>query len=435
MSRLPSLAVFLGAFFALSSGPARAATVTDVPDALEPDNPIDVRTELKFDLARRTALITRENTQVPADDPTGAPRTVDVKELEYDRLKFRLRPRLEVGFFKDASFFVEWPIVLWDQQTTRFATGTNTDNSTLARDMAPGPSPTVDGWPETEGTGNTRQEIVDGKYGFPGKRYNDWRVGNNGAFKGYRQGLDNPTFGLRFSPINNERDDTLPTVTVQTDYTAPFFGFMDPTNDSIDDPTQPGGVSDGLHKFHFSVAMSKRFSVLDPYFVADYTLPLPGTADTDLPGHQPRQSGGFTMGLEIVPYEETQMQQRFAVRVATSARYFSEGRDYSEVSDVFKEMTYTDQWVRIGGELGLSFKAFNLVHFDLSGFGGYDTEHYLTIEDFGKDLPDDPNAQIDLDNAAERNPFFNPALDTVGRRLRIEQSTEIGVLVHLGLNF
>ena len=72
--------------------------------------------------------------------------------------------------------------------------------------------------------------------------------------------------------------------------------------------------------------------------------------------------------------------------------------------------------------------------FDLQGLLNYDTEHFLTIEDFGKDL-DDADDEINLDNPAERNPYYNPAIDTVGRRLRIEQSLQLGFQAHIGVTF
>jgi hypothetical protein len=135
-----------------------------------------------------------------------------------------------------------------------------------------------------------------------------------------------------------------------------------------------------------------------------------------------------------VPYEDPKLQQKFAIEVQGMARYYSEGRDYSEVSDLFREMTYTDQFVRVGGEAGVSFSAFHIVSLDVRGILNYDTEHFLTIEDFGKDL-DDANDEIDLDNPAERNPYYNPALDTVGRRLRIEDSVLLGFQARLGITF
>lgn len=413
---------------------AHAARVTDVPDAADGDNPIDVHLELKFDFTRSTALITRENTQPPPDDPTAAPRTADVKELEWERQKFRLRPQLQVGVFHDLALFVEWPIVLWDAQQTRFAEDTNAGNSTIIRDQSPNATPIVDGWEETGGTGNTNAQIVDGKYGFPNNGYNNWRMNGQGEWAGYRQGLDNPAFGIRWSPLNNERDETKPTVTLQADYTAPFFGFMNPTEDELEESGTPGIVSDGLHKFHFSIASSKRYLIFDPYFVVDYTIPFTGGAGDHLTGHQPRQHGGFIAGLEIVPFEDKKLDQRFALELSGSARYFSEGRDYSEVSDLFREMTYTDQFVRVGANAGINFRAFKLFFIDIQGQFAYDTEHFLTIEDFGNDL-DDANDEVDLTNPAERNPFYNPAIDTVGRRLRVEQSIQLGILAHIGVTF
>ncbi len=436
MRPFPLLAVVVGTSFAVVPG-ARAAQVTDVADAADGDDPIDVNLELKFDFVNSSALITRENTQAPPDDPEGDVRTADVKELEWQRQRFRLRPRLEVGVFHDLSLFIEWPIVLWDQQTTHFAASTDATNSTLIRDRSPNPTPTVDGWPQTAGAGNNKPEVQgDNKeqYGFPANGYNDWRFNANGESSMYRQGLDNPTFGVRWSPWNNERDETKPTVTLQTDYTPPFFGFMDPTAEELKQEA-PGGVSDGLNKFHFSIAMSKRFLVLDPYFLVEYTIPFVGGQAEHVLGQQPRQSGGFVAGLEIVPYEDKKLTQRFAIELQGSARYFSEGRDYSEVSDLFREQTYTDQFVRVGAEAGLSFKAFDLLFIDLKGMLNYDTEHFLSIEDFGKDLETDDNNEIDLTNPAERNPYYNPAIDTVGRRLRIEQSLQLGVQAHVGITF
>jgi hypothetical protein len=416
---------------------ARGAQITEVADAVDGDDPFDANVEIKFDLIRNSGLIVREHTQPPENDENGEPRMADVKESLYERVRFRLRPRLEVGIFHDLAAFAEWPIVIWDQQSFGYPPGTDENNSTIARDQAPNPSPPLDNWNEDEGSGNTNNAISGGKFGFPGKKYNDWRFkhAEGGAFTGYRQGFDNPTFGLRFSPLNNERDDTKPTITLQADYTPPFLPFMDPTNDNIEDSSSPGPVADGAHRFHFSVAMSKRFLILDPYFVLEYGLPLPAGTNGSIAGYFPRQSGGFTMGMEIVPYEDLALKQRFAIDVSAFAHYFAPGRDYSEVSDVLMEQTFTDQWVRTGLQLGIFFRAFEYFFFNVQGHVARDTEHLLTIEDFGDDLETDENREVDLNNPAERNVYFNPAVDTVGRRFKIEDSLQLGVLVHIGLTF
>ncbi len=423
----------------LAAGTAEAAGITAVADAAEEGNPIDVTGSVSFDLMRHTALITRENTQAPPDDPTASPRTANVRELQYERLRYRLKPRLEIGVFRDLSLFTEWPIVLWDAQTTTFAEGTTASNSTIVRDRAPAPTPTVDGWPQIEGAGNAAPQIQDGTgtdtaYGFPKNGYNNWRVGADGRWAGYRRGFDNPQFGLRWSPTNNERDETKPTITLQADYTAPFFDFMDPTNDVLEDESAPGAVANGTHRFHFSVAMSKRFLILDPYFLVEYSIPFTGGKDQHLLGMFPRQNGAIIAGLEVIPYEDRKRDQKLAIELQGMARYFSEGRDYSEISDLFREQTYTDQFVRVGGELGLAYSAFHIVTLDVRGILNYDTEHFLTVEDFGKDGAD-ANEEVDLNDPTERNPYYNPAIDTVGRRLRIEQSLLVGLQARLSLTF
>lgn len=419
-----------------SATAAHAAQVTEVADAVDGDDPFDAYLELKFDVTRHSGVITRENFQPPEDAQTQPARTVDVREMEFTHVNFRIRPRLEVGIFHDLSVFAEWPIILWNQKSFRYAEGTTQANSTLGRDQGPSPSPGVDGWDQTEGAGNNIQEIQEGKYGFPGKPYNDWRFnhGDDGSFEGYRQGFDNPSFGVRFSPLSNERDDTKPSITLQADYTAPFFQFMDPTGDELDDQGNPGPVADGAHRFHFSVAMSKRFLILDPYFLIEYNLPLAAQSGGSLLGYFPRQAGGFRAGVEIVPYEDVKLHQKFAIDVSANATYYSEGRDYSVVSDAFKEQTYSDQWVNTGVNAGIFFRAFEYFFFDATGSLGYDSEHLLTIEDFGTDGSDD-NEQINLENVNERNPYYDPAIDTVGRRLLLEQSLHLGILVHAGITF
>jgi hypothetical protein len=436
MRSSPFVSLSVIAALAVLAPPALAAQVTEVADAVDGDDPFDANLEVKFDVRRHSGILTRENFQPPENQPTGDARVVDTKEMAFEHVRFRIKPRLEVGVFHDLAVFMEWPIIIWDQQSFRYAEGTDQSNSTFGRDQAPNSSPGVDSWGETEGAGNDAPEIQDGKYGFPAKPYNAWRFnhGDTGASTSYRQGFDNPSFGVRWSPVNNDRDDTKPTITLQADYTAPFFQFMDPTADELGDPQDPGPVADGAHRFHFSTAISKRFLILDPYFVLEYSLPLAATSGGSLLGYQPRHAGGFTIGTEIVPYEDKALQQRFAIDLNAFAVYMSEGRDYTIASDVLREQTYADQTVRTGLHAGIFFRAFEYFFFDVTGEIAHDSDHLLTIEDFGVDGADQ-NLEINLDNPKERNAFYNPALDTVGRRVGLTESLHLGVLVHAGATF
>lgn len=420
---------------------ARAAQVTDVADAVDGDDPFDAHLEAKFDVRYKRALIVRENTQVP--EAGGGARSIDVRELDLEHLQLRLMPRLEVGVFRDLAVFAQWPIILYQQTNLRYTEGTNNGNSTVFRDM--NTAPTIDGWPQRGGSGS--QGLGSGNtFGFPAGGYADWRLnlGDEASYEGGRQGFDNPTVGVRFSPVNNDRDDTKPTITLQADYTAPLMPFMDPDDE---DPrgTVIQTVADGAHRFHFQVAMSKRYALLDPYFVVDYTVPFASSSSFE--GLTPRHEGGFMLGMEIVPYENKTLDQKFALDLGVSGAYLSEGRDYSEMSDVFREITYTDQFFRGGANLGVFFRAFSYVFIDLTGSVFYDTDHLLTVEDVGEDK-DDANddgqcganepgcGRVDLDPAQnERNYYFNPVYDTPGRRFKIADNVTGQVMLHLAVTF
>ena len=447
---LASLAVLGGAAFA--SAPAHGAGVTDVADAADGDDPFDANLELGFLVHRVTGTITRENTQIVGSEK--APRNIAVRELGYENVHVALVPRLEVGLFHDLALFASWPIVLYDDTKLSFAQATMTKrattaaDSTLVRDQAV--PPRIDGWNETGGG-----DVAAGKFGFPAKEYNDWRLPAGGAgsplFEGVRQNFDNPTFGLRFSPLNNDRDDTKPTITLQADFTPSLLPVKDPTNDDLSSDSA-SAVADGAHRAHFSIAMSKRVSIMDPYFVAEYTLPFASSGA--IRGYAPPMLGGFTIGTEIVPFARPvtsleagatgvpEPEQKFAIDVALSALYVARGRDYSEVSDFVKELTYVDQHVRGRAHLGISFRVLAYLSFDVAVNGTYTTPHLLTSEEIGFD-GDDADAKADLDvsrctpgsRTCERNEFFNPILDTPGRRLHLEEALGFDVLAHIALTF
>lgn len=416
----------------LGAGGLKAATVTDVADAADGNDPLDAHISMATEYTWQRALITREHTQIAEGDLTETPRTVDVRELEYQRHQFRLKPRIEIGLFHDLSTFLEWPIVLYDQQNTAFASGTQSTNSTLVRDMST--PPRVEGWPQTEGSGSDKLSSDGQGYGYPATPYHAWHIDpNTGAFQRSRAGFDYPTWGIRWSPINNERDPTKPTVTLQGDYNLGFLPLpiWDPTRDA-ETPDEVGPVARGIHEFHVQVAMSKRWLLLDPYFIVDYWLPM--RASDGYQGLQPRQRGGFTMGLEIVAMEDTRINRKLAIQTNTHIHYHSEGRDYSELSDALGEITYTGQFVRVGGNFGLSFRASEYVRFDLAGSATYDTEHFLTAESIGKDRDNSGDVDLDVDRG-ERNPYFNPIVDTPGRRLKAEENIRLQATAQLSLLF
>ena len=154
------------------------------------------------------------------------------------------------------------------------------------------------------------------------------------------------------------------------------------------------------------------------------------------------------MGLEIIPWENREIDSKVAVNVHLRAHYFSKGRDYSEISDSLKELTYTDEYMRTSMNIGMFYRVFKFLNLSLTGSATYDTNHFLTSESIGCDGgcadPQNPfndpggpkNNLVDLGEAAnERNQFFNPVYDTPGRRFIMEDSIQIRVLAHVAVTF
>jgi hypothetical protein len=402
--------------------PVSAARVTDVIDAAEPDDPVDVRIQVVSEFQFAQGVLTRERFQANAD---GTTTLQPVRELAWQRTAFQLRPRLDIALFRDLAIFTEWPIELLNTQRAQLADGTAAGSSSLLRDNG------------SNDPANTGVDGFSSNGRSPDKAYTDWRLSGEGSFASYRRGLKNPVFGLRYSPFSQERDSSRPTVTLQLDYTAPFFSTMNPTTDVASD-TEPGPAANGLHVFHASVAASRQTSILDPFFVFDVSLPLVSASAAAPPGlldvFPTGMNGGFTIGTEIVPFEDKKQQQKLAFSVRGNVQYFSEGRQYSEVSDLFKQLTYVDQWARFGGQLSFSYDAFDFVVVELGGRAAYDTTHLLSGDAYGTD-GNDANKQVDLGDVNERNRYFNPALDPVGRRVAIEQSVQLGAFLQLGVTF
>ncbi|MBL93200.1 MAG: hypothetical protein CMH56_15480 [Myxococcales bacterium] len=399
--------------------PGHSARITEVADAMDDNDPFDANIEMQYDLRTHTASITRENYQ--QDTTNKVNRVMRVKELNYESTQHMIQPRLELGLFRDLALYLKIPIVLSWNQNSIYANGTNASNSSLAQDQNNASPTLVDGWPTSN-------------FGIPeGQAYNDWRFDNaTGAFSSERAGPNNPTFGFRWSPSNNERQPSSVTTTLDLSYTAPFFPYMDPWTEAANS-TDVGNVANGTHLIGLAVAMSKRFLFLDPHFLMHYTGPIP--ASEALWGLHGQHHGGVRAGLEIIAHEDPAYDQKFAIDLFGGTEYFSEGRNYSEISDLFNDLTYVEQFMRTEAGAGFYFKAGPFVHFDVDFLFTYDSDHMVTAEDIGTDK--NSNGYVDLDDLSsnEVNHWYNPILDTPGRRLYVEESLGWELMIHGGLTF
>jgi len=433
---------------------APAAEITDVIDAADGDDPFDANIEVLYNFDFRQAKITRESSQ-DGDN-------VLVKELDFQQMAHTVTPRLQVGVWHDLALFADFPLVIYDQRWGKFSTGVRgTDPkqnsgqgySTLAFDRCRFGQPRP-GWCDT--TEPSSRTTLDGQStGYPVIDQDTvWdlfdRNQTSGDYKSVRGGFNNLVgfgdmdIGLAWAPLNQERSPTQPTWVLRFKYTIPTGKVMNPIETASD--TNPGGVGLGLHQFTWSTAFAHRFSVLEPYIDVAYTFGVPGaSALPDLRNDwttAARHEGQIALGVEVVPYENKALDQRFAIDLRGVGIYHGQQRTYSEMSDVLNEVTLRDQYSTFYGHLGFFFSAARFIRFDIGANIGTDTNHFISGEKIGTDKDGNGILQLDQNgdgvidrDSTEGNPYFNPVIDTPGRRLRVEETLVVSGMAHVALTF
>ncbi|MBH23684.1 MAG: hypothetical protein CMH57_04285 [Myxococcales bacterium] len=501
-TRRPSLLWALGlttvAALLAVAAPAWAADLTDVVDAAEEDDPFDIHIEPRFKSTLKRAKITREapcNPNVTTDPLTGDqtvdrnsrlryPRLVEAgrcaepevvynKELRGWRRTDQIDVLGEIGLYKDVELHFTLPFILRDVRGVHFA-GNGGDPT----------EPVVD--TDNSSVDPSEQRIIEdierNGEDFTTYRLFDARNGNEGPT---RSGFGDMSIGLAWNPFNQERDDTKATLKLGFDYLIPTGTVAKGGNE---------GVGRGVHELQATIAASKRFKYIDPYFGITGVLPLAGGESLfqeAAPGQtltQPGWRAEITFGSEFIPYEDLEKGNFFKIDLGFDFGYTAEGRDYSlmfdalagsscngvtprEVREAIEAVqngvvenstvrTAACKWIldqpanaqNTTPKFDLTSGANDDIEFAHNGITDYEgfatfglhlnlylqvaryvqlktrlslqhqQEHFITAARTGKDSADD-NDTVRFDNPDERNPYYNPTLDSVGNRFRVEETT------------
>ena len=465
LSSLGPLAAATALSLALWAAPSRAAHITDVADAMDEHHPLEVDLDVGYTHQKRTTRITRENVQ--ADPLTGQRGIVLVDELQHTETTDAMQFRINVGLYHDLELHIIAPLVLGQKQEWGYANvnGLSVEPvSTLANNRldisgcngaASACDPTAKARP-----------IVP----TPGQSL--------------RAGFGDPTIGIAWGPINEEREAQLKpelfppgkpvsTWVIGLDYTLPLPG-------DVDDPSKFGANSTSAtagstsrpvirkaHVFSPWMAFSKKYRVLDPYIAVRAKLPIvakgvglgDGAYDNcwhpdqlaDVAtqncalsawkgegAYQPPYQGTFTLGTEFVVLDDKTAQQKVAFDLRGDLTWFSPSRGYTQVADALGKLTFEEEHVQMLGTLGFYGRIARWLHVRVSGMLGIDTPHFLTTEALGKDLDGDGLVNPSFGAAVksrEQNPLYDFRLDQLGRRLRAETVFTWGVSGYLALNF
>ncbi|SES93554.1 hypothetical protein [Stigmatella erecta] len=395
---------------------ASAAEITRIASSFEENDPFDLFIDVGFERTQTRAKITREQL-----DPAGEAGRIEASEVWFKGVDSRLNIDLAVGIYKDLEFSFGLPLILQQNDSYGFVSGTTDENSTIVHNrLQPNGDPLPGGGEQALFTVPSTSK---------------------------RGGLGNMRFGLAYAFFNQADDDTKPTWILGIDYEAPTAKLRDPSQDNTEVTDERGNVGDRVHKYTFYTAFSRKLGVAEPYFRAHYTLPVTGPgiysncfnrSGNESPtlgtpencgkgpwnrketGIKAPSMAGFVFGTEIATYNNKNKNQQFSLDLRTIGTYVSRGRYYNELSSALRKLLVSQDYFQVGGMIGATASAGEAFRLRASGTFLYNTNHTLTDEDLGKDL--NGNGRIDLENSEELNPSFDYRTDLPSRRFRATES-------------
>ena len=243
------------------------------------------------------------------------------------------------------------------------------------------------------------------------------------------------------------RDDTKPTWTLRLTYGAPIGAAYKPVHDPNNPANDaalataaakraqrralPVGLSDRTHRIKMETDLSKRMGYLKAP-TPRCKLMVPIADGSGISNLQPAITGTVQeAGFEIVPWENVKERQRLSLDFRGGFTYIGPGRYFTEISDPLRQITSAENYANFTGGFHLLLQAVEYVRFTAGATIGYDTPHLLTTENVGNDVNGD--GVVDLNDPKERNPLYNPSIDAVGHRFRVEDSIVFSFCVALAI--
>jgi hypothetical protein len=423
------------------------ATITDVADAMDGEDPFDMNVSVGYSRRVERATITRE---------IGG-GTTDI--ADYEREVQRLNLGMELGLFRDISLSIRVPFVLSDER--RLGTADGRTRSDIDRDLCH-----VDSSAGTLADCDVPTTLGDDSFLF--------RVPTNSTT---RSGIEYIAAGLNLGLMNQARDPHLATWVLSVEGR---FGVGDAMAPCVETSSGrvcgQGASSTGMNAetagLRIESRASRRFRYFEPYGVLGFQIDWPTkdgafTPTGDLSGFTntlPPRQGEVRAGVYIIPWENRESWQRFALDFQFIARYVSEGHTRSPLFDAlgassspyltstnlegvpdegnsrilrevpFMGLTDVQPHARIGGRFGLDILAARYVRFEFFAAVFFDTPHFITYADACNPNETPTDASDPRAGTCVRgiiNPHHRAALDLPGQRFRLEESLvyDIGAAV------
>ncbi len=409
---------------------ASANPASDVPSAADPDNATDLHVTVDYGYEVDRSVIRREVVGTQTDPLAPLSSTAD---LQFHQYKHTLTPKAALGIYHDTWLSLALPIVIQQARELALASGVTRDGSTTLQDgLLP-----MEGFDATD----------------PGTAPPD-----NLVFKGQnRHGLDQIHLGLGIAPMSQKRDSTKPTWKLGADVKLSVGKLMkfDPMN-----PTAETGVSRGVHELKLWTSFARRFAHTEGWMELFWQVPLrertgslykdPGFGSTNI---TPGQVAGTSFGLEVYAVDDKVNQNRISLDLGASVLGHFEGRDYTEMWEVFAfagdsrgtgplildadptdpaaqplshpGISNFENYLETSAHFALRAALGKYAHFAVVVDVNWKTDHAISFANAGVDLPlcgasaiNCENEDNDLVNPGTRevNPLHAPRIDLVGHR-------------------
>jgi hypothetical protein len=440
------------------------AFVTDVADAFEQHTTWAPRFTVQFIRTQRNGVLQRERSPLSSGLSPDAPdlSLSGVTELDnianYTQSTYTLNLGAELPIWHDLSISLFAPLVLSDQ---REFTATGRGVTGLA-----------DGW------------TVDGVRGT---------LFNLPFRSPDRSGIDQLKLGLNFNLLSQARDPHMPTWLLRLEWRIPVGPVMAaceaaaggyrcpqldaprPTEpmDTTDvmsnagapaerpnDPARSPGISRGVHGIFFQTVVSRRYGFFEPFLGLEALAEIPGARlpqflyGGDKPFGQlstlPPIKGALTVGAEIIPWENREQWQRFAIDLRVRGEYHSQGRDFTPLFDAlgssnsvpltmptwtvrnqmardpmnalwFTGTTSVQSHAKLGAYFALNFQASRHFRFVLASSFLYTTTHAMTATDAcnPNETSSNPADRGGCTGQSVPDPQHRTVIDSAGSRFRM----------------
>lgn len=278
---------------------------TDVLDAFDEDDPIDVRVSLGFQTDINSAVIEREG--------DGGQDPVAIGEAE--RVIKTLRLRVEVGLYRDLSLSVGLPFVMEDLQTLTAS-------------------------PDADAALASLEEQVPGAASVP------LFDPTSGVTSRLRDGIPHLELGLGWSPFNQFRHPGWPTWTLRWDNQVGTGAAMEPC---LRGGNCSRGTSRGTWRTELSSRWSYRYRLVEPLVGLSHAIEVPtaasqrfapfGSLAGDLSTTPPSETT-VVGGATLIPWEDRGSYRRLSLSALLLGTYVSAGRTYGFLFDALGTSTH-----------------------------------------------------------------------------------------------